>query len=269
MAFFQSWDQFDLRKLNLYSAYKNATDRGTVFDLDFDRNGEIYPDRYNLGHWDGDIWFSFEIFGSDLSVNKSDKITDGTFSAAYNYFHRADEVWYHNYMSYGFEVSAADYYAAQLTRTRADDNEVFNQMYAGHDTIIMSEFNDYAEGRAGNDSLSGGLGNDTLLGGNGRDTLNGDAGEDQLIGGTGGDLLIGSADAATDRFVFDSLSGSDTLQGFEDGMDRIVITDGATKFRHVQIIDSGDDALISFGKTKILLQDFDAQNLTSADFIFA
>jgi Ca2+-binding RTX toxin-like protein len=74
-------------------------------------------------------------------------------------------------------------------------------------------------GNGANNSLSGAQGNDTLYGGGGNDTLNGGLGNDTLIGGLGDDVLIGGG--GRDIFVFDSLSGKDTLNDFNLSLDKI------------------------------------------------
>ena len=74
-------------------------------------------------------------------------------------------------------------------------------------------------GNGANNILSGAQGNDTLNGGGGNDTLNGGLGNDTLIGGLGDDVLIGGG--GRDIFVFDSLSGTDTLSDFNLSLDKI------------------------------------------------
>ena len=74
-------------------------------------------------------------------------------------------------------------------------------------------------GNGANNILSGAQGNDTLYGGGGNDTLNGGLGHDTLIGGLGDDVLIGGG--GRDIFVFDSLSGTDTLNDFNLSLDKI------------------------------------------------
>jgi Ca2+-binding RTX toxin-like protein len=78
------------------------------------------------------------------------------------------------------------------------------------------------DGGDGNNTLNGGEGNDTLFATRGRDTLNGGAGSDTLSAGPGADV-----------FVFDqqALIGTDTIKGFENGIDKIdVIALGVTRY---------------------------------------
>lgn len=111
---------------------------------------------------------------------------------------------------------------------------------AGDDRLQGDAGNDMLRGDAGKDTLTGGLGNDTLLGGadndmlrgsEGNDWLQGDAGADRLLGGTGNDTLVGGAgndtlagEAGADVFVFAAGFGRDVIQGYELGVDRILIS---------------------------------------------
>ncbi|WP_127996246.1 Calx-beta domain-containing protein [Piscinibacter defluvii] len=65
-------------------------------------------------------------------------------------------------------------------------------------------------GNGAANALSGGSGNDTLSGAAGNDSLNGGAGSDQLTGGTGNDI-----------FLFNSLSGFDTVKDFDTVTDSL------------------------------------------------
>ena len=100
------------------------------------------------------------------------------------------------------------------------------------------------DGAGGNDALYGGDGKDSILGGLGNDFLSGEAGDDTLKGGAGNDFLTGNegddvmyGDAGADGFVyrisdegdFDAL-GSDTINGFQSGIDKIELTDLLDEF---------------------------------------
>jgi serralysin len=92
----------------------------------------------------------------------------------------------------------------------------------GNDTIGGAAGNDTLLGGAGDDLLQGDLGNDNLQGGSGADTLQGGDGADTLMGGAGNDELSGGA--GIDRFVLNSLVGSDTLTDFTAGVDKIALS---------------------------------------------
>ncbi|MDQ1901337.1 CAP domain-containing protein [Paracoccus sp. WLY502] len=83
---------------------------------------------------------------------------------------------------------------------------------AGSDRLFGGDGLDLLSGQAGNDWLTGGAQNDTLSGGDGNDTLTGGAGNDLLNGGAG-----------IDSFVFAQGGGTDTIQDFQQGVDRLLI----------------------------------------------
>ena len=124
---------------------------------------------------------------------------------------------------------------------------------------------DKLHGGAGNDKLYGGVGNDKLYGDSGRDTLNGGIGDDVLNGGT-----------SSDRFVFRTGSGSDTITDFDaKGGDHDVIdlkgVSAITDFSDLatnHMVQQGDDVLISWGSDEILIKKVLLADLDSADFAF-
>jgi serralysin len=91
----------------------------------------------------------------------------------------------------------------------------------GMDTLVGGDGNDILDGGAAADSLRGDAGADVLLGGAGDDTLDGGLGADTLTGGAGSDRLTGGADI--DRFVLNSLTGTDEITDFVSGIDKIAI----------------------------------------------
>lgn len=93
--------------------------------------------------------------------------------------------------------------------------------YLGADTLLGGDGNDVLDGGAAADELRGNAGSDFLVGGAGDDTLDGGTGRDTLAGGAGSDTLTGGGDA--DRFVLNSLTGTDTISDFVSGIDRIAI----------------------------------------------
>ena len=179
----------------------------------------------------------------------------------------------------------------------------------GNDNLFSGDGNDRVLGGAGNDILSGGSGldiliggggrdllrggddNDRLLGGNSKDTLFGDsgndrleggahndilkggAGRDKLIGGEGNDLLIGGG--GFDRFVFDDMSGSDTIRGFSSASNQekielrnvTGITDFADlKANHMNQV--GADVVIDDGTITITVENVLIGDMNKGDFLF-
>ncbi|WP_245155559.1 CAP domain-containing protein [Paracoccus ravus] len=91
----------------------------------------------------------------------------------------------------------------------------------GNDTLSGHDGHDRLHGDGGNDSLVGSTGNDWLTGSAGFDRLSGGAGNDTLQGGTGNDALNGGAGA--DVFIFQRWHGSDTIGGYQQGIDKLFI----------------------------------------------
>jgi len=133
---------------------------------------------------------------------------------------------------------------------------------------------DPLSGTAGDDILNGGNGNDTLLGlagddilsgGNGIDNLQGGEGKDRLYSGRGNDLLTGGL--GSDIFVLMTQSGTDTIQDFADGEDKIGLAGGLT-FGQLTIGSSNGNTLISKngGEVLAILADVNSSLITQADF---
>ena len=84
---------------------------------------------------------------------------------------------------------------------------------AGDDTLVGGdETGDDAMDNPNGDTLTGGAGDDTLDGGGGADTINGGAGDDDLSGGLGNDVFVFSPDDGP---------GSDIIQDWDVGTNRI------------------------------------------------
>jgi len=129
-----------------------------------------------------------------------------------------------------------------------DDDQIFGEN--GFDSLYGGDGNDTIFGGLGADTISGGAGTDTIYVGdyqgdtaNWNDYANGDAGDDKIYGGGGDDTLIG--DYGNDQLFGES--GNDTLYGFSDN-DTIsggVGNDVITGDQGVDTLtgDDGDDTL--------------------------
>jgi Ca2+-binding RTX toxin-like protein len=104
---------------------------------------------------------------------------------------------------------------------------------------------------------------DILTGGNGNDFLSGDLGEDTLTGAGG-----------SDRFLLRSVSGTNTITDFEDGVDALVLPtsefplqpNGLT-FEDVTVTQADTGTVISLdGSAIATLTGVDAANITQEDF---
>lgn len=129
---------------------------------------------------------------------------------------------------------------------------------AGDDSVLYGESgDDRIWGEAGNDVLYGGNGHDKLWGGDGNDTLDGGVHDDQLWGGAG-----------ADSFVFAASAGHDKIYDFEQGVDRIDLTQLADlDFSNLAIREANGSTVISVDDISITLSGF--TGVTVDDFRFA
>jgi uncharacterized protein len=136
----------------------------------------------------------------------------------------------------------------------------------GVDTLTGNEGDDNLNGGNGNDTLRGNGGNDTLRGGNGADILRGGGGDDLLKGGNGDDTLNGGA--GRDTFVLTrNGNGTDTIQDFTLGQDRIGLSGGLT-LGQLTLANTSGSAAIRFGNTTLaLLPGVNASQLIPTAFV--
>lgn len=92
----------------------------------------------------------------------------------------------------------------------------------GNDRLYGQDGDDTLNGNIGNDILRGGTGNDSLVGDANNDRLYGEDNDDFLNGGAGSNILTGGTGA--DKFLLSSITGIDTINDFEDGVDAIALS---------------------------------------------
>jgi len=119
----------------------------------------------------------------------------------------------------------------------------------GNDRLVGDDGNDRIVGIAGDNSMIGGRGDDTLYDGRGSSVLFGGAGNDRLIGGAGNDRILGST--GNDRLA--GLNGNDTMAG-NQGNDYMVGGNGSDIF--VFQADCGTDQVEDYtaGLDRILIE---------------
>jgi Ca2+-binding RTX toxin-like protein len=147
---------------------------------------------------------------------------------------------------------------------------------SGRDTLNGGNHNDKLVGDGGNDVLRGGNGDDFLRGKSGRDELTGGNGNDRLLGDSGRDILLGhkgddrlTGGKQSDTFVFHKGHGNDTITDFTIGSDHIEIGRGASRLKHLDFSQQGDDVLVAFSNVTILVEDTTVAQLQDADnFLF-
>lgn len=118
-------------------------------------------------------------------------------------------------------------------------------------------------------ALGGGL-DDRVMGSAGTDTLQGGAGDDYLHDGAGDDLLTGGAGA--DVFVFDRDGSADSISDFQDGVDRLDVSDWGRIYTAsaLNITITGTGAVVSYGAESLTITKAGgaALVLNDADFLF-
>ncbi|MEX0337566.1 MAG: M10 family metallopeptidase C-terminal domain-containing protein [Arenibacterium sp.] len=117
---------------------------------------------------------------------------------------------------------------------------------AGNDQLTGNSAANTLSGKGGADTLSGGKGGDNLKGGSGADVLIGGKGKDTLNGGKGDDSLTGNG--AADRFIYKGKAGADTISGFQDDSDTLVIRKQGDLNAVLAAADQvGSDVVFDFG----------------------
>ncbi|MBO1047822.1 MAG: hypothetical protein HEQ10_08740 [Dolichospermum sp. DEX182a] len=152
-----------------------------------------------------------------------------------------------------------------ILNAEAGDDLVFGD--DGNDRLYGGDGFDELNGGIGKDFLYGGNNNDTLFGNNDNDTLYGEAGDDILDGGQGSDVLLGGLN--NDIFVIAVGNGSDIVQDFQDGFDKMGLS-GGLLFSQLTILGSGTNTLIrntSSGQTLATLQNVSSTLITNLDFL--
>lgn len=114
------------------------------------------------------------------------------------------------------------------------------------DTAFGGQDGDILFGNLGDDLLSGDRGDDTLYGGQEADTLLGGGGDDVLSGDFGDDVLTGGD--GSDRFVLRAGRGSDIVEDFEVGRDRLQLQ-GGLSFESLELLADGNDTQVRLAAT--------------------
>jgi Ca2+-binding RTX toxin-like protein len=98
----------------------------------------------------------------------------------------------------------------------------------------------------------------------------GNAGDNYIDGGAGSDILRGGAGA--DVFAFEESSQQDEVRDFQDGIDRIDVSDwlNVKNFQDIKamMMVTGDDVVFDGGMDRITLNDTTIAEIDKSDFIF-
>ena len=147
-------------------------------------------------------------------------------------------------------------------RLSGDEKDDFIIGGGGNDELFGGEGNDYLDGAEGDDTIFGQAGNDLIFGGDGNDELWGNDGDETLVGGNGEDRLIGG-DGGNDLFVLSNNEGTDKIEGFELGADKI----GLSVFLAFEDLTFSDNNIFLADGNLLATINISAEELTSSDFI--
>jgi VCBS repeat-containing protein len=114
---------------------------------------------------------------------------------------------------------------------------------AGDDALTGGMADDRIDGGDGDDTLIGGDGDDILAGGTGGDAIEGGAGDDRIDGGEGDDTLSGGE--GRDTYVLSGLFGSDRIEDFVSGEDKIELAGFSADDVTLTPVDGGSGTRIS------------------------
>ncbi len=140
--------------------------------------------------------------------------------------------------------------------------------------VFTSDFSDLGNLIFASGSQTGGTGlDDRLIGRSGADTLSGGGGDDFLHDGAGADRMVGGAGG--DVFVLCADTSTDTIADFENGIDRIDLSDWGRLYSasSLTITSTATGAQIAFGGNTLIVNSANGTSLplsafTDSDFIF-
>ena len=262
---------FSALKADLVSVYG-----GTLIGETWVINGVPYTQGTSFNYFDADAYAEdspsgwnrkLAIAGSDMTFDARGIPTSGNIEAIF--FMNS-----HERILMGVDqmegVSAADFYAAWVSSSTADDKAFFNSLFdssvppddagdaddapgavisgtRGANRLTGGNKDDILNGKGGNDTLDGRGGDDTLIGGAGRDKLLGQRGDDTLDGGYHADTLKGGAgkDTLAGGRGNDTLFGNTGNDDLDGGAGKDTLRGGAGR----DILDGGaDNDLLIGGK---------------------
>jgi len=144
-------------------------------------------------------------------------------------------------------------------------NRILGTAFRDSDSVRGTNEGDRINGLGQDDYIRGFGGDDLLMGADGNDVLDGGIGNDWLMGGTGHDTLFGNQ--GRDVFVLGQGEGTDLIADFQQGMDRIALTGGAS-FANLQIVPGAGGAELRLNNEVLArLSGVQANLLTQADVI--
>ncbi len=165
------------------------------------------------------------------------------------------------------DIDVATGARVELEKTVAQTTGEGGDLIVGVENIIGGDGNDRFYGDSLANRFEGDDGDDYLYGRAGADRLFGGGGNDTLRGGTGNDRMTGGDDA--DVFYFETGAGSDRIDDFKDGVDRIEFASGANSMSDLSFSQVGSSAYIKYAGGTIIVDNMYAFYFDSSDFIFS
>jgi Ca2+-binding RTX toxin-like protein len=238
---------------------------GDVYAYDSVGTGEVT--FTNFGRIKGDVYLGA---GADQFINKGGKTGSYDISGG-----DGDDTYTIDVKNMQVRESAGEGYDTVSTTTSHTLQANFEQLIlrGNSDTFGHGNSGDNAihDNSKGDNELLGYDGNDELYGGAGRNLLDGGTGTDVIVSGAGNERLTGGADA--DTFAFTKGDGRDVITDFTDLVDLIDLSN------YDGIDDAGDLAgrvtqlnldleIKLLNGDRILIKNFDSNDLQAGDFIF-
>ena len=110
--------------------------------------------------------------------------------------------------------------------------------------------------------MDGGAGNDRVYGQDGSDAVTGGDGDDVIYGDNANDG--NDNEGYADFFVFDNDDGNDKVFDFEEGIDRVYLSDGATLDDVSFTVTGSGNTIMTYGLTTVTFYD---SIVTAADVL--
>lgn len=206
-------DQFDLSFYALKRASAQFSDNVNV-----PYGNKIYTDMFRINGATKGENKVLTLLGPTLSVSEGEQLTAGKVTA----FAEHEFTTVKGYGITGISVAATAFEKAMQSASANDDKAILEKIFAGKDTISLSNSADVMRSYGGADVLKGNGGNDLLVAGGGADNVFGGSGKDRIYGGSGEDIIVGGTGkdwvkggSGSDKYIYNSKTeAGDTISDF-------------------------------------------------------
>ncbi len=179
MARITCTEQFIQSSLNLHDLWVNTYDSYLLKNINKTFMGATYTDAFEADFYSN--YYGASVFaGSGFVQNSSGALTGGTVTGYFEaYWDGSTYIPF--FALQEISLSLKSLYNAAASASTSDDISLINSALTKADTFILSDYDDSANGLAGNDTMYGYGGNDTLTGGTGQDYLEGGDGYNTFV----------------------------------------------------------------------------------------